>query len=286
MILGAHRATTGGRHNAFAAGEEIGCQVIQIFTSSPRQWKAQPVSDEDQQVWLDAWQASPIRHVVAHDSYLINLASPDDELRQKSVDAYTAELERCHRLRIPWLVTHPGAHVGAGEETGLRRFAETMRGIYDAHPDWEVITLLESTAGQGTCLGYQVEHLATLLAAIDLPQRVAVCLDTCHLFAAGYDLRDAAAYAATMDAVDSALGPETVKVVHLNDSKGALGSRVDRHDQIGEGEIGEAGFAAWVADDRWAETPMLVETPDLDRHGENLAKLRQLRKRAAKGGRR
>jgi len=286
MILGAHRATAGGRQNAFGSGEAIACQAIQIFTSSPRQWKAQPVSDEDQQVWLDAWQQSAIQHVVAHDSYLINLASPDDELRQKSIDAYTAELERCHRLQIPWLVTHPGAHVGAGEEAGLQTFAATMRSIYDSHPDWEVTTLLESTAGQGTCLGHRLEHLATLLAAIDLPDRVAICLDTCHLFAAGYDLRDAEAYAETIGQVDAVIGAETVKVVHLNDSKGALGSRVDRHDQIGEGEIGERGFAAWVADDRWADVPMLVETPDLDRHGENLAKLRQMRKHAAKGGRR
>ncbi len=286
MILGAHRATAGGRQKAFASGEEIGCQAIQIFTSSPRQWKAQPVTDEDREAWLSAWQASPIAHVVAHDSYLINLASPDDELRQKSVDAYTAELERCHRLRIPWLVTHPGAHVGAGEATGLERFAATLRGIYDAHPDWSVTTLLESTAGQGTCLGHRLEHLATLLAAIDLPERLAVCLDTCHLFAAGYDLREAESYATTIGAVDSILGRETVKVVHLNDSKGALGSRVDRHEQIGEGEIGDQGFAAWVADDRWAAIPMLVETPDLDRHGANLARLRQLRKTGVKGGQR
>ncbi|MCC7495358.1 MAG: deoxyribonuclease IV [Fimbriimonadaceae bacterium] len=282
MLLGAHRATAGGRHRAFESGQSIGCGVIQIFTSSPRQWKANPVTAADQELWFAAWAESAVELVVAHDSYLINLAASDAELREKSSAAFTAELERATALEIPYLVTHPGAHVGAGEAAGLETFAAALRRIYETR-DWPVTTLLETTAGQGTSLGWQIEQLGWLLRRLDLDGRVAVCLDTCHLFAAGYDLRDATAYGRLIDLLAAEVGLPAVKVIHLNDSKGKLGSRVDRHEQIGQGELGDAAFARLLADPRLEAVPLLVETPDLDLHGDNLKHLRRLRWRARRG---
>lgn len=282
MILGAHRATVGGRHNAFTSAKSIGCRAIQIFTSSPRQWAAQPVTDEDAERWFAAWRKSRIPHVVAHDSYLINLASPEEGLREKSAAAFLEELRRCDRLGIPYLVTHPGAHVGAGEEDGLLTFADRLRRLYDEHDDLRATTLLETTAGQGTSLGWRFEQLAELLARIGLPERTGICFDTCHAFAAGYDLRSDEGCAATLDALDRVVGLDRLKVIHLNDSKGALGSRVDRHEQIGEGEIGQRAFQLLVTDRRLQDIPMVVETPDLDLHGRNLRRLRALAARAVR----
>ncbi len=280
LLLGAHRSTSGGRHHAFDSGMAIGCQAIQIFTSSPRQWKAAEITGDELAAWEAARAESSVELVVAHDSYLINLAAPDDAIRAKSVTAFTKELERCLALGIPFVVSHPGAHLEASPEEGLARFAGELRAIYERRPELTAMTLLETTAGQGTSLGHRFEQIAWLIEAIDLPERIGVCVDTCHIHAAGYDLRDAAACRATIDELEAVIGLAQVKVWHLNDSKRELGSRVDRHEQIGEGEIGDAGFAALLADERLAGVPMLVETPDLELHGANLKRLRRLARTA------
>ncbi|MBI5834630.1 MAG: deoxyribonuclease IV [Armatimonadetes bacterium] len=278
LQLGAHRATTGGLHQALISADAIGAQVVQIFTSSPMQWQARPLDDQALTLWHEARAAGAVQAVVAHDSYLVNLASVDDEVFAKSRAAYIEELRRCQALDIPYLVAHPGAHMGLGEEAGLARFAETLRGIYLDHPELTVATALETTAGQGTCLGHTFAQLAQLIAAVDLPQRVGVCLDTCHVFAAGYDVRSLDGVVAMLDEFDAEIGLDWLRVIHLNDSKNALGSRVDRHERIGRGTIGDEGFAALLGDSRVAHVPMLVETPGLEHHGEELAHLRRLAK--------
>lgn len=283
LLLGAHRATSGGRHKAFDSGMAIGCRVIQIFTASPRQWASSPIAEADLAKWHAARAESSVELVVAHDSYLINLAAPDEDLRAKSAAAFSEELVRADALAIPYLVSHPGASVDGDEAAALERFAVTLRGIYEARPELRCVTLLETTAGMGTSLGWRLEQLAWLLERIDLPDRVAVCGDTCHLFAAGYDLRTPEAYAAVAAELDSTVGRERVKLWHLNDSKRELGSRVDRHEQIGAGELGDEAFAQLLRDPRWQGVPMLVETPDLDLHGDNLRRLRRLA-RSGRGG--
>jgi deoxyribonuclease-4 len=276
LLLGAHRATVGGLHTAFAGGDAIGAKVIQVFTSSPRQWRARELDAGAIEAWEAARAAAKVRLVVAHDSYLINLAATDPAIRARSIAAFTDELERCRRLAIPYLVTHPGAHVGAGEAAGLASFAAALRGIYDAHPEFDTMTLLETTAGQGTSLGARFEEIAELLAAIGHETRLGVCLDTSHVFAAGYDLRTPESEAAVVSAFDDCIDLARLKVIHLNDSKGKLGSRVDRHERIGRGEIGDEAFRALLADPRLRPLPMLVETPGLEHHGAELRRLRRL----------
>ncbi len=276
LRLGAHRATTGGLHQALLSADAIGAQVVQVFTSSPMQWQPRPLDPAALALWHETRAEASVELAVAHDSYLINLAATDEAVHAKSRHAFAEELRRCQALGIPYLVTHPGAHTGAGEEAGLRLFAQTLRALYDAQPELETITLLETTAGQGSCLGYTFEQIADLLAQIDLPERLAVCLDTCHVFAAGYDVRTADGVAAMLDAFDRVIGLDRLRVIHLNDSKNPLGSRVDRHERIGRGTIGDACFAALLRDPRLADVPMLVETPGLEHHEEELRHLRQL----------
>lgn len=282
-LLGAHRSTAGGRQKAFDSGMSIGCGIIQVFTSSPRQWAAKPLTDQDLQLWYDAWLESSVEHVVAHDSYLINLAAADEALREKSRLAFTDELRRCQSLGITQVVMHPGAPGEDPEEVGLERIAAGLKRTYEADADLSTRTLLETTAGQGSNLGHRFEHLADLLQRIGLPDRTGVCLDTCHVFAAGYDLRTPETTTALIDEFDAVIGLSWLKVLHLNDSKGTLGSRVDRHEQIGQGEIGDAAFRTLLRDPRLVALPKLVETPDLDLHGDNLKHLRRLARGASRG---
>lgn len=283
LVLGAHRSTAGGLERALDSGMAIGCQAVQIFTASPRQWQRRVLTDAQLERWFAARLESAVETVVAHDSYLINLAAADPELRARSVTAYIDELQRCTALGIGSVVMHPGSPGPDGEDVGLQRVAEALRSIYEHHPDLACRTLLETTAGQGAHLGHRFEHLARLLEAIDMPERTGLCLDTCHLYAAGYDLRNETAYLASLTAFEACLEPQLVEVIHLNDSKGSLGSRVDRHEQIGEGEIGDAGFRCFLTDSRFAGLPMIVETPDLELHGKNLKRLRRLARTAGTG---
>lgn len=268
--------TSGGLHLALQRGREIGCTAVQVFTSSPRQWKAKPLADEAVERFQQAQAATGIDCVVSHDSYLVNLCATNDEIRAKSIEGLKAEVERCARLGIRWVVSHMGSHLGAGEEAGLQAVAEGARRVFEETSD-SVTLLMETTAGQGSALNYRFEHLATLIESLQGHPRLGVCLDTCHLFAAGYDLRDRESYEATFSELERWVGLDRVKAIHANDSKKGLGSRVDRHAHIGEGEIGIEAFRLLVNDPRWIEVPILLETPDAETmHKVNLERLKSL----------
>ena len=258
-MFGSHLSIAGGMHNALLAAERIGFDTLQVFTKNQQQWKCKPLD----RACIDAWRSHCARlkfkRTVSHDSYLINLASPDPKLWVQSTEVFIEELRRCDQLGIPYLVTHPGAHAGAGEAEGLARVVAALDVVHDLLPEAKVVTCLEITAGMGTCLGYKLEHLAQIIAHVKQPRRLGVCLDTAHLFAAGYDFRGRN-YTRFMKQLDSIVGLKRVKVWHLNDSKKSLGSRVDRHDHIGRGLIGLEGFRPIVRDKLWAKVPKILET--------------------------
>lgn len=279
MRLGAHESIAGGVYKAFDRAQSVGCEALQIFVKPNRSWAMPPVTEEDVARFHARAAETGIRPVVAHSSYLLNLSSPREELWRRSIDTLVRELKRCQALGLRWLVLHPGAHVGMGEEAGLTRMAEALGDVHAATAGMRSGILLETTAGQGTRLGYRFEHLSWLLEHTPQGERLGVCLDTCHMFAAGYELRTPKGYATTMAAFERLIGLERLKAVHLNDSKGALGSRRDRHEHIGEGHIGLAGFRHVLNDARMGELPGLLETPkgdDLQADRENLATLRRL----------
>jgi deoxyribonuclease-4 len=265
-------SVAGGLDKAIDRAEQVDSDAVQIFTKNQRQWNAKPLTDEQISVFRERLAASErIRCVVAHDSYLINLASPKDDLWEKSIAAFREELERCETLGIPYLVTHPGAHVGSGREAGMARIVEALDRIHVDLPGYEVLTLLETTAGQGTTLGGCFGDLAEIMSALQQPERTGVCFDTCHVFVAGYDLRAPDAYSATMEQFEAAVGIEHLKALHFNDAKAELGSHLDRHDYIGAGYIGSEGFRNVMNDARLAGRPALLETEK----GEDLAEDRE-----------
>jgi len=278
MALGAHTSIAGGVDRAILRGQEIGCETIQIFTKNARQWRARPLSEEEIARFRRNREETGIEPVFAHDSYLINLGSPDEALWRRSLEALLEEMARCEALDLPYLVIHPGSHVGAGEEMGLRRIAQALNRIHARTPGYRVKILLETTAGQGTSLGYRFEHLARLLELVEDDERLGVCFDTCHVLAAGYELRTPRGYAETFRQLDAIVGLDRLRVIHLNDSEGDLGSRVDRHAHIGQGRLGLEPFRLLLHDARFRDLPMVLETPkgaDMDRV--NLAVLKGLR---------
>jgi len=270
----------GGVDQAPLRGKQVGCDTIQVFTKSNRQWRAKRLSDREVEAFKANLQMTGIAPVVAHDCYLVNLAAPRGPVWKKSVAAFREELERAERLGIPYLVTHPGSHAGAGESEGIRRVAEALNLLHAALPACPVQVLLETTAGQGSSLGYRFEQLAAILARVEESGRVGICLDTCHVFAAGYDIRSTEGYRKTLADLAACLGLARLKACHLNDSKGGLGSRLDRHEHIGEGRLGLAAFRSLLNDPRLRRVPMILETPKdedfiaADRR--NLARLRRL----------
>lgn len=277
--FGAHLSIAGGLHNAISAAEALACQTVQLFTKNSNQWKGKPLTPADVATFREAAARSGLKHLTAHDSYLINLAAPADELYEKSIAAFQDEVERAESLGLDYLVMHPGAHTGSGDEAGLERVVAALDRIHAACPGFHVQVLLETTAGQGTTLGHRFEHLAYLLKHLRDPERVGVCVDTCHIFAAGYPLAEERDYNATFAEFDRLIGLERIRVFHLNDSVKGLGCRVDRHAGIGLGQIGEDAFRRLVNDRRFAELPMILETPKEDADGQpmdpiNLAKLR------------
>ncbi len=278
--LGAHMSIAGGLDQAPLRGQQVGCDTIQVFTKSNRQWQAKPLSDSEVAAFQANLRATGIGPVVAHDCYLVNLATPRGPVWKKSLAAFRVEMERADRLGIPYLVTHPGQHRGAGEAEGIARVAEAMNRLHAALPEARVQVLLETTAGQGSSLGYRFEHLAAILEQIDQAGRVGICLDTCHVFAAGYDIGSPTGYRRTMRELDACLGLPRLKVIHLNDSQKGLGSRVDRHTHIGQGVLGLVAFRLLLTDPRLRRLPMILETPTdgnfvrTDRR--NLARLRRL----------
>jgi deoxyribonuclease-4 len=277
MKFGAHMSISGGLHKAFGHGEKAGCEALQIFSKNQQQWRAKPLTEADIATFKAEHQRCGAWPLVVHDSYLINLATPGDELWEKSIAAFGEELERCAALGIPYLVTHPGAHTGSGEDAGLRREANALNRLFNEGVGGDVLVLLETTAGQGTCLGYRFEQLARLIELAEHQERLGICVDTCHILAAGYDIRTPEAYTATFAEFDRLVGLDRIKVFHVNDSQKGLGSRVDRHTHIGEGEIGIEGFRALVNDARWVDLPMILETPKGEDLAEDIANLAQLR---------
>ncbi len=261
MPFGAHMSIAGGLAKAFARGQQVGCATMQIFSKNERQWQAKPLSDEAIADFRVEQVRTGIGPVIVHDSYLINLAAPANELWEKSIGAFTDELERCAALAIPYLVTHPGAHTGSGEEVGLTREAEALKRIFGEGVGGTTMVLLETTAGQGSSLGYRFEHLARLFELVPYPDRLGVCVDSCHIFAAGYDIRTAESYAATFAEFERLIGLNRVKCLHLNDSQKGLGSRVDRHAHIGQGALGLEAFRLLVNDPHFSDLPKIIETP-------------------------
>lgn len=274
--FGAHVSVAGGVSMAFQRAEDIGCDTMQIFTRNNNRWRTKPLGQKEIERWHARWQQSPVRPVVSHASYLINLASSDDALWEKSIAAFVDELERAEALGLLGVVLHPGSPKNDGEAYGLDRIARGLDLCHQRTGDFKTLTLLETTAGTGKHLGYRFEHLAVLRAAVDDPARVAICFDTCHVFAAGYEIRTAEGYAETMDAFDRTVGLELLKCFHFNDSKFDLGSHKDRHEHIGKGFIGLDGFRHIITDPRFEHVPMILETPkskDMHEDVENLAVL-------------
>ena len=258
-MFGSHLSIAGGMHHALLRAEELGHATVQVFTKNQKTWANKPLAADAVAAWAAERDRLKFQHTVSHDSYLINLASADEPLWRKSVELFVEELSRCATLGIPYLVTHPGAHLGTGESAGLRRVAQALD-IVHQHVPAGTITCLESTAGQGSSLGYKLEHLAEIIDQVDQPDRLGVCLDTAHLFAAGYDFRGRR-YAKFRRELDATIGVGKVRVLHLNDSKRELGSRVDRHDHIGRGTIGLDGFRPFVRERAFRKVPKILETP-------------------------
>ncbi len=272
-LFGAHMPSSGGPGGCVRAGKEIGCNAIQIFTASPRMWKRTPLDPAKIADLKLAEEETGIRHVASHDSYLINLADPKPEGRTRSIEGLAGELDRCHTLGVKNVVSHIGAHMGAGLESGLASAADGILEVLSKSPT-DVNLLMETTAGQGSSLNFQIDHLATLIEKTNNPKNLGVCVDTCHIFAAGYDIRTEAGYLEFWNEFDSKIGLQRLHLIHCNDSKKPLASRVDRHENLGEGEIGELCFRLLVNDPRFFGIPIVVETPiENDGHRKNVAKL-------------
>ncbi len=277
LLLGAHMSIAGGVSHALDRAASVGSNAVQVFTKNNRQWKGPEIDPDDVERWEKEMPEQGIGASVSHASYLINMASPKDDLWEKSIAAYQDELERAHAYGIPHVVVHPGAHTGSGEEAGIGRIAQALNLIHEATPECaDTLTLLELMAGQGTTIGRSFAELRQVIEQVEDKDRVAICVDTCHAFAAGYNIANPDGYEATLEELDSELGLEALKVWHLNDSKNPLGSNKDRHTHIGEGEIGTDAFGFILNDDRWDGIPMLLETPkdeDLEDDVRNLATL-------------
>lgn len=280
-ILGAHKSIAGGVHLAPARARQSGCDCVQVFTKNNNQWRAAPIAADHAERFRQALAEHGIRHPLAHDSYLINLASPDRDLWRKSVTAFADELRRAETLGIPYVVTHPGSFTDGSLKTGIRQVVRALDAVHRETAGIRTQCLLETTAGQGSSIGWRFEHLAMILDGVKQPERLGVCLDTCHVFAAGYPLGTREQYQATMDAFDAIVGIRIIKAVHLNDSSRELGSRVDRHAHIGRGKMGFEAFRLLLADRRFKDIPMYLETPkgherDEDLDAMNLKTLRGL----------
>jgi deoxyribonuclease-4 len=274
----------GGYYKAVLLAQEAGCDCVQLFTKNNNQWRAKELTDDDVARFQEALKETGVTHPIAHDSYLINLASPDEALWERSVEAFRVELLRAEKLGLEGLVAHPGAFTTSSEDEGIARIVRAIDRVHAATGELRARILLENTAGQGSNLGWRFEHLAALIAGCKHGEWLGVCLDTCHLFAAGYPLALPAEYAATMDEFDRVVGLARVRAFHVNDSKTPLGSRVDRHEHIGRGRLGLAPFGHLLGDARFAATPMYLETPKVQEDGEemdvvNLRTLRSLVKR-------
>lgn len=279
MFLGAHESISGGLHMAFERIAKVGGTALQLFTRNQRQWKIPPLKKLDLELFSVAWEEWGDYPIAAHDSYLINLASPKEEQAERSRIGFAEELRRIEALNVPWLVTHPGSHLGQGVEAGIELYAANLDRAIENSGTEKAMVLLETTAGQGTNLGSRFEELAGIIAASKHPERLGVCYDTCHTFAAGYDIRTPETYADTFDAFDRLIGLDRLKFFHMNDTKNEFHSNKDRHEHIGEGTIGLEGFRNLMRDPRFVDVPKTLETPkdkELQDDVRNLETLRGL----------
>ena len=275
-LLGAHESVAGGLYRAFERIEKAGGESLQIFTRNQRQWNPAPLKREEIDLFRKAHEQSGWIPLASHASYLINLATDKDELLEKSINSLVLEFDRCHSLGIPYVVMHPGSHGGDGVDAGLTRFVAALDRAFEVS-GLGVTLLLETTAGQGTGLGSRFEELGFIIENSKFPELLGVCVDTCHIFAAGYELRTETGYEETIAAMDASFGVDRIKFFHLNDSKKGLGSKVDRHEHIGQGEIGLEGFRNVLNDKRFEALPMTLETPKSDSLIEDIENLQTLR---------
>ena len=280
LLVGAHMSIAGGVAGAFARGVEAGCATMQIFTRNQTQWKAPPLPEEEVARFRAEQERTGIAPVVAHGSYLVNLASPDPVLLARSREGFLEELRRAGALGLSCVITHPGAHMGAGVEAGLTRVAASLDWVGERAGAGGPLVCLENTAGQGTVLGGDFAHFGAIFGRVKNPSRLGVCVDSCHGHAAGYDFATASGYERALASLEAAVGPGRVLAVHLNDAKGERGSRLDRHEHIGRGKIGLEGFRLFMNDPRWARVPKIIETPKEEGGRQmdpvNLAVLRRL----------
>ncbi|MCJ7488990.1 MAG: deoxyribonuclease IV [Thermoplasmata archaeon] len=261
MLLGAHVSITGGVSKAPGRGRALTCDCMQIFSKNQMQWKTKPLADSDVAQFREEVSRNGIVETVIHDSYLINLASPDKALQKKSREAFLDEMQRAKLLGARYLIFHPGAHVGSGEQSGIKAIAASLNWVRNEFGSSDVTPLLEITAGQGSVLGHSFEQLAKMIDLLEDQKDAGVCFDTCHAYVAGYDVRTPKGYERTFDMFDEVIGLDRLKAMHINDSKGKLGSRLDRHEQIGKGYIGVDGFRNLMNDERFRDVPMVLETP-------------------------
>jgi deoxyribonuclease-4 len=275
-LIGAHTSISGGVSTSIDRAEDLGFTAIQIFTKNNSQWDAKPLSNREIECFKDKLSKSHIRFVQAHDSYLINLCAKDKDLLKKSRKSFSEELKRCEKLGIPYLNFHPGTHGGQGEDNGLAIIAESINIAHEKTKNSNVGTMLETTAGQGTSLGYRFEHLRAIIDRVETPERMSVCVDTAHIFAAGYDITSPKKYKQVMKEFDDIIGLDLLKAFHMNDSKKALGSRVDRHEHIGKGFIGKAGFKNIMSDRKVVRVPKILETPKSKTQLEDLKNMKLL----------
>lgn len=265
VILGAHCSIAGGFHKAAEAGKWIGCDAIQIFSRSPRMLRdTKPITEAEVSPWRQSLATNRIKAVTIHSNYLINLCSPKKRLLRVAREAFVEEMERAQILGVKHLVFHPGAHMGKGEAKGMTLVAESLDACIEGADAQDVVLCLENTAGGGSSVGHKFEHIRTIIDKSRHPDRLAVCLDTCHTFAAGYDIRTRSGYENVMNHIDEVLGLERLQAFHLNDSKGGVRSHTDRHEHIGKGKIKKDAFRFLVNDARFADCPGLLETPGED----------------------
>ena len=261
MLLGVHCSIRGGLHNAFYEAESLGIDTFQVFTKNQRQWKEKIIDTEEKSTFLDSYKTSRVKMIFSHASYLINLASNDDTLWECSVRALIDEVQRCHDLGLEFTILHPGSAKGFGEQKGMKKIVKALKTTIHATKNSTVKILLENTAGQGSSIGYRFEHLRQILRGVNSP-RIGVCFDTCHAFAAGYDIRTKCGFEETMEELDNIVGLKNLHAIHMNDSKGELGSNLDRHEHIGKGKLGLEPFRQIM--NRFTHIPKVIETPKKD----------------------
>jgi len=277
QLLGAHTSIEGGVSKSVDLASSLKFNTMQIFTKNNNRWFANPLNENELNNYKDKLSKTKINPVVAHDSYLINLCAVDNEILRKSREAFTDELLRCEQLGIPYLNFHPGGHLGKGEEEGIKLIAESLNICHSVTKNYKVKSMLEVTAGQGTSIGYRFEHLKEIIERVEEKSRMCVCIDTAHIFAAGYDIRTPETYNKTMKEFDDIIGLDLLKCIHINDSKKDLGTRVDRHDHIGKGFIGLEGFRSIMNDKRLFGVPKILETPKTKGQKEDLVNIKVLK---------